>query len=184
MLDVRLLVCILLVTTVVIVISAILVLVCSRSNAKIHSDREQPAGGGVRVLEGSAASVRVTARRSEATAIASVALTPVERERLKVDRDCRPLWQVRGWRKQGNKLVGAYRTPAGSFVGEIVLDHGTYPEFFILHPPSGVLKGSHRACFIKRRRGFYFIHFSQPVKSESDIDGAIIRIEQLIRQSL
>lgn len=35
--------------------------------------------------------------------------------KLIVERDKSPLWESRGWHRDGDKLRGAYRTPLGSF---------------------------------------------------------------------
>lgn len=103
------------------------------------------------------------------------------RTALRVERDRRPLWQVRGWRREGHRLIGAYRTPRGSFLGEIDVVNKGRPHFFIKNPPAGLLKGGHSACFRKRGGGVYFVHMG--VQSP-EIDAGIVAIEKLIAQVL
>jgi hypothetical protein len=97
-----------------------------------------------------------------------------------VGPDTRPLWQIRGWQKNGQTLTGAYRTPRGSFLGRIDLKWGQ-PSFFILNPPAAVLSGRHSACFRPREEGWYWIHFS---KDSKEIDSGLVAIEVLIHQAL
>lgn len=63
-----------------------------------------------------------------------------------VQRDRRPLWEMRGWRTDGSRLAGAYRTPRGSYCGEIELSNGR-PEFYIRNPPAGLLKAPPQGLF-------------------------------------
>lgn len=104
---------------------------------------------------------------------------------IQIERDRRSLTEVRGWKRDGNRLIGAYRTPRGSFVGEISLTHPSNPEFFILNPPESLLTGRHASCFRKRNSGKqgdrYFVHFGL---SNPDIDAGIVAIEKLIAQAL
>lgn len=98
-----------------------------------------------------------------------------------VEPDSRPLWQLRGWRAQGEKLVGAFRTPRGSYAGEISLANRHRPEFFIVNPPPTLLTGSHAACFRSRGGGRYFVHFGV---AHPEPDAGIAAIEKLIVASL
>lgn len=102
--------------------------------------------------------------------------------RILVPRDSRPLWQVRGWRKAGRHLVGAYRTPLGSYSGEIDIGFGLgQPEFYILNPPAELLRGPHRACFRARGKNRFWIHFSATSK---DVDSGIVAVEALLVRAL
>jgi len=103
------------------------------------------------------------------------------RGRVLVEVDRRPLWQLRGWRVEGHSLIGAYRTPRGSFVGEIRLTDRNRPEYFILNPPAQLLRSSHGPCFRARGEGRYWIHFYQ---SSSEIDAGIVGVEKLIVAAL
>lgn len=91
------------------------------------------------------------------------------------------LWQERGWKKQGNKLVGVFRTRRGGFVGEIILnggDAGTEPSYYVFSPPPLVLKTSHAACWRQRGDKRYWVHFA----SKAPLDAGIAAIEsQLTR---
>ena len=94
--------------------------------------------------------------------------------------DARPYWQIRGWRKHGKTLTGAYRTPRGSFVGKIEMKWGQV-SFLILNPPAEILDGPHGACFRPREQGWYWVHFG---KVSSDIDSGLVAIEVLIHEAL
>lgn len=121
-------------------------------------------------------------RKSRVSTTRVVALArPVGTRHVRVERDHRPLWEVRGWRREGERLVGAFRTPRGSFAGEVTLRRNSNPDFYITNPPDGLLKGSHAACFRSRGKGRYFVHFGVP---NTDIDAGIVAIEKLISRTL
>lgn len=101
--------------------------------------------------------------------------------RTRIRPDGRQLWQVRGWRQEGTKLIGAFRTPRGSFAGEISLANRLQPEFFIRNPPPAILRGSHGACFRSRGGDKYFVHFG---KASPEIDAGIVAIEKLVAGAL
>ena len=104
-------------------------------------------------------------------------------EPVKVQVDSRPLWVVRGWRRNAktNVLIGAFRTEVGSFVGNIHLAKQKRPEFYIKNPPPALLAGSHSACFRPRGDGWYFVHFGL---TSANLDAGIVGIEKLIVQAL
>lgn len=128
-----------------------------------------------------AALIRKTVRRTPQRITRSQ--TPIVGSRaVRVQRDRRPLWELRGWRREGNRLVGAYRTPRGSFVGVIDLVNKKRVHFFIWNPPPGLLNGDHSACFRKRgKKGMYFVHMG--VESP-EIDAGIVAIENLIARAI
>lgn len=102
--------------------------------------------------------------------------------RLRVTPDRRSLSEVRGWRRTGRKLFGAYRVPRrGSFAGEISLKNIRKPEFYIVNPPKQMLSGPHRACFRPRGGGRYLVHFG---KSSPEVDSGIVAIEKMIAEAL
>lgn len=94
--------------------------------------------------------------------------------------DTRPLWQIRGWQRNGQTFTGAYRTPRGSFLGKIELKWGQ-PSFFILNPPAAILTGPHGACFRRREQGWYWVHFG---KESKEIDSGLVAIEVLLHKAL
>jgi len=102
--------------------------------------------------------------------------------RLVVEPTSDPYWVVRGWKRRGNKLTGAYRTPRRSVAGEIELDSGGRPTFFVINSPQPVLSGSHGACFRPREDGRYWVHFS--TAATRDIDGGILAIEEIVGRAL
>jgi hypothetical protein len=111
----------------------------------------------------------VTVRRPNGTVGRGVLVTP----------DSRPLWQQRGWRRVGSRLVGAYRTPLGSFAGEVEM--GYRPAFTIVNPPVGLLRGQHGQCFRPRGGGVYAIHWS---RGHSNPDAGIAAVENLLLEAL
>ncbi|REJ71275.1 MAG: hypothetical protein DWQ34_00910 [Planctomycetota bacterium] len=128
----------------------------------------------------------VTVRERKATAsparkIATPVPRPAGNGRLQVDRDRRSLWEIRGWTRNGNRLTGAFRTPKGSFVGEVALKRRGAPEFYIINPPEGLLRGSHGPCFRSRGGGKYWVHFGL---ANPDVDAGIVAIEKLIVRAL
>lgn len=102
------------------------------------------------------------------------------KEPLHLRPDARPLHCIRGWTKRGSGFVGVYRTPVGSFSGDIEMKDG-HPMFHIANPPSSVFEGPHNACFRARGNGRYFIHFGQ---GGHDLDGGILAVERLLHESL
>lgn len=92
-----------------------------------------------------------------------------------------PLWRERGWKQQGNKLVGAFRTRRGGFVGEIILsggDAGAEPSYYVFRPPLRILKSAHAACWRLRGGDRYWVHFT----NKAPLDAGIAAIEsQLTR---
>ena len=85
--------------------------------------------------------------------------------------------EARGWKRQANKLVGAYRTRRGGYAGEIILfggDAGERPSFYVFDPPSSLFSSVHAGCYRFRENGRYWIHFHVEPKS---IDAGIQTIE-------
>ena len=96
--------------------------------------------------------------------------------------DRRALWQVRQWQRQGQQLVGAFRTPRGSIAGVITLDQAGRPQdYYLINPPQSLLNGPKKPCFRPRGRQRYWVHFSQLPR---ELDGGIVAIESLIRDAL
>ena len=101
--------------------------------------------------------------------------------RIQVGRDTSPLHVMRGWRRKGNKLFGAYRLGRlGSWAGEIHLSIIGKPTFFITNPPKEVFT-SHGPCFRRHRGDVYAVHFGI---GGAGIDDGIVGIEKLISRSL
>jgi len=101
--------------------------------------------------------------------------------RLTVGVDRRPLWKVRGWRRKGDKLVGAFRTPRGSIAGAITLDRANRPQdYYLINPPASLLDGPKKPCFRPRGKNLYWVHFSRMPR---ELDGGIVAIESLIRDA-
>ena len=160
------------------------------SGDKLRATPVAEVGGGFvqRVLKAIGCPVKPTVSVRERKTTASASPKPAislprasGNGRLQVDRDRRTLWEIRGWKRVGNRLTGAFRTPRGSFVGEVVLKGRGVPEFYILNPPAGLLSGPHGPCFRSRGGGRYFVHFGL---SSPDIDAGIVGLEKLIARAL
>lgn len=105
--------------------------------------------------------------------------------RIKVNRSEPPYWRQQGWQRSrlgfSPGYTGYYRTPHGSFRGEIKESYSGNHEFFIIKPPRQMKKHPHWVCFTHQGNGRYLIHFS---KRPRDIDSGIVAIERMIRESL
>jgi hypothetical protein len=97
-----------------------------------------------------------------------------------VRRRARTLWQERGWRKDGQRLVGYYRTRFGACRGEIVERYLGRADFYIFNPPEGLQRHSHAPCFHSQGRGKYQVHFSKEARTP---DEGIMAIEQILTQA-
>lgn len=100
-----------------------------------------------------------------------------------VQADDRPLWEIKGWKRDGDRLRGAYRL-AGlrSFAGEIDISDSRRPLFFITSPPPrSIFEGRHAGCFRKRGKGRYYIHLGI---SNPTIDSGLVAVEKLLAQAV
>lgn len=103
--------------------------------------------------------------------------------RVVVEADTRPLYESKGWRREGNRLVGAYRLAGRrSFAGEIDLANPHHPSFYITNAPKSVLNGDHAACFRRRGRNRYLVHFART--GGGDVDAGIVAVEKLLHAAL
>lgn len=134
------------------------------------------------VREWLAASPRVASTADLDRPMARVSRRFNKDRRLVVLRDDSPLWNTRGWRQEGEKLLGAFRTRLGARVGEIRLTNDGPPEFYILSPPATLLDGVHGACFRARRDKWYFVHMSSQFGRHPD--SGIVAIEALLLEAL
>lgn len=108
------------------------------------------------------------------------------RRAIRVQRSARSYYEEQGWVHHvtglfstKTSLRGFYRTPYGSFEGEITLS-GSSPSFYIVHPPEALKKHSHWICFHYRGSDRYWIHFSQRPK---DIDSGILSVERMLNEA-
>ena len=92
-----------------------------------------------------------------------------------------PYWLEMGWKPEGNRLVGYYRTQRGSYEGYISDWQTQQPLFFIISPPSQLKSHLHVFCFRPRGGGLYWVHFNPP---HSNVDAGIIEIETVLAQAL
>lgn len=99
---------------------------------------------------------------------------------ITVERRQLPYWQERGWTRNGNQYVGAYRTQYVSFRGHIVEHRGTDIEFFLFQPSPEIQRCGHWACFQDRGDGWYLVHMGRRPK---DVSSGVIAIERLITEA-
>ncbi|MCC6678638.1 MAG: hypothetical protein IT436_16005 [Phycisphaerales bacterium] len=98
-----------------------------------------------------------------------------------IRRHSQPLWEERGWRQEGQRLAGWYRTRYGSYAGDINDAFGREPEYYIIKPPKALLNGPHGACFWQKGRHRYFVHWSQRPDS---VNTGILRIEHALQEAM
>lgn len=105
-------------------------------------------------------------------------VTPVCR--VKAGRE--PYHKVGGWRFEKKVYKGRFRVGNHYFPGELWNRYGTFGAT-LAYLPEAVLSGDHGACFSPdpRRKGWWKVHFAKNPKS---VDGAILAVEQSIRESL
>jgi hypothetical protein len=109
-----------------------------------------------------------------------------KRHAIRVQRSAQTYHEEQGWERHAagwfstkTQLRGFYRTPYGSFEGEIALN-GSSPSFYIIHPPAALKSHSHWICFHYRGSDRYWIHFSQRPK---DIDSGIMSVERMLNEA-
>ena len=98
-----------------------------------------------------------------------------------IQRDTIPLHRQRGWKKRGSGMKGSYRTPYGSYKGEVTLAGTTPLDFYIYDAPSELLNGAHSGCFTSRGKRKHHIHWST---GASTVDVGITHIEKLLAETL
>ena len=91
-----------------------------------------------------------------------------------------PYWQERGWTHQDRTYTGSYRTPYGSFFGQITEHRGGHIDFWLYMPSDEIRRHSHWACFQHRGNDWYLVHMAKPPR---DVSSGIITIERLITEA-
>ena len=126
-----------------------------------------PTEGPVAVLPSSPGhAVRQRAPAAEA-ASSRIRLRPLER----------PYWETKRWKLKGDRLIGFYRTPYGSYEGYIKEPKSERPEFFIINPPNELRSHPHARCFQRREEGHYAVHF---YPAPSCPDAGILEVERVL----
>lgn len=100
---------------------------------------------------------------------------------IRVKPDSRPVWQRKGWKRNGDSYDGFYRIESGSWLGRAVERWKGHVDFFILNPPPRVLYGPHRACFKGYNNGLFWIHL---YPSPADVASGIMAVERVLQESL
>jgi hypothetical protein len=91
-----------------------------------------------------------------------------------------PYWQENGWRRNGRRYTGHYRTEYVKCRGLVEENFYDDYSFYIFNPPEALRKSSHWECFTHKGKGKYAIHFSNKPR---DVSSGIITVEQLIVKS-
>lgn len=154
------------------------------------------AGDGIRAIEqllveaegAEAPSVRPPTHTAQAEKLVvepvkrdRIEIRPVARSQVAVEPKYRPYWQMQDWTPDGDRLIGEYKTPLGSFVGYVNNFRSQRPQFFIVNPPKQLSRHSHHACFQKKGNGHTWIHFG--IKP-TDPDSGIREIEKVLTEAL
>lgn len=101
------------------------------------------------------------------------------RPRVQVDRAKLTYLEERGWTRHGEGYRGQYKTPRGTWWGEVKPD-GPNLNFFVHDPPHQVLNGPHNACFNHIGDGWWWVHFYRESPNPSD---GVMEIERVLAQS-
>jgi hypothetical protein len=91
-----------------------------------------------------------------------------------------PYWQERGWTHEGHTYTGSYRTPYGSFYGQISEHRGGHIDFWLYMPSDEIRRHGHWVCFQHRGNDWYEVHMARMPK---DASSGIITIERLITEA-
>ena len=101
---------------------------------------------------------------------------------IPVTRDTRTYLEKQGWTLDTSSYPatwhGYYRTRHGSFKGRIEASNPS--RFYFQHPPKGLSRHSHRACFHALDNGWYSIHFSTMPR---DLDSGVLLLERILHES-
>jgi hypothetical protein len=93
----------------------------------------------------------------------------------------RPYWDLQHWLRQGDRLVGFYRTPQGSYGGYILHPDLPRPEFFIVRPPKELEQHRHWICFRPIGNETYSVHFNPAPQNP---DAGILEVEKVLTEAL
>jgi len=100
---------------------------------------------------------------------------------IAVKRSTTTYLDKQGWKQSTSTTPpewhGYFRTRFGSYKGKITAS--TPPQFYFQHPPEGLARHSHRACFHPLPGGWYHVHFSR-VK---DLDSGVIKLERILHEA-
>ena len=104
------------------------------------------------------------------------------RPNLVVERQLHPLYQEKGWRKEGRLYRGYYRVDGSRWRGEIVEHHQGFYEAFIYNPPLQQLdRHPHGPCFNRcSDRGRFHVHFQEMPKN---VDHIIVNVETILSEA-
>jgi hypothetical protein len=99
-----------------------------------------------------------------------IEIHPIARTQVVVEPKYRPYWQMQDWTPDGDRLIGEYKTPLGSFVGYVNNYRSRRPQFFIVNPPKQLSRHPHHACFQRKGNGHSWVHFgTKPRNPDSGI---------------
>ena len=102
-------------------------------------------------------------------------------QRIVIHPVARPYHELQHWEVNGDRLVGFYRTPYGSYEGYIRNWRTHAPAFYIINPPQQLRYHPHWVCFTHIGRGRYLIHFYPHPKNP---DAGILETEKVLAEAL
>jgi len=122
---------------------------------------------------------RITEIRTGPRAVQTA--TPQEEDRIVIRPIKRPYWEQKGWKPNGDRLIGFYETPMGLFQGYIEDWRSRRPQFYIIKPPRELRYHNHWACFREKGNNLFWVHFGE---TPTNPDAGILEIEKVLAEAL
>lgn len=118
--------------------------------------------------------------------IALLDYPPVCRPRSIVERNLSPLYQEKGWRREGHTYLGYYQVNGRRWSGEIREYHRGFYEAFINLPSfadvQALKRHPHGPCFNRSDGdGRFKVHFQRMPR---DVDHIIVNVETILSEAL
>jgi hypothetical protein len=97
--------------------------------------------------------------------------------------ETKPLHLERGWEKQGDWLLGYYRTKHGAWPGAIHCLNGSFRVLIGDIREQDFKRHPHWRCFHYQKKGWYSIHMAK-LPADGAVDGLILCVEQIIDETV
>lgn len=99
-----------------------------------------------------------------------------------VQREILPLYQEKGWQKDGRTYRGFFRAHGRRYPGEIHEPHPGLYQVYISNPPVQQLKRHpHGPCFMPQGGGQFKVHLDHTPR---DVDHVIASVETILKEAL
>ncbi|MGQ9595129.1 MAG: hypothetical protein ACUVXH_11460 [Anaerolineae bacterium] len=99
-----------------------------------------------------------------------------------VQRQLLPLYQEKGWHKDGHTYRGFYRACGRKYAGEIHERYRGLYQVYIHNPPVQQLKHHpHGPCFLPQGDGRFKVHLDH---TPEDVDHVIVSVETILQEAL